>query len=85
MVNQIVHYGIHTSVFDCICFAVFRFVTLEIVYAGLQLRHWWPALVTMILSTFFMVRSDEMVSPCDLLLCKLDLLMQVFNSLANRH
>ena len=55
MIEEITDYTIQTSLFDCIGFAVFRFIVLEIVYAGFQLRHWWPSLLTMILSTLFMV------------------------------
>lgn len=46
LVNQITNYTLCTSMFDVVCLAAARFAFLQITYALLWIRHWWPVAVS---------------------------------------
>uniref|UniRef100_A0A669BWP7 StAR-related lipid transfer protein 3 n=1 Tax=Oreochromis niloticus TaxID=8128 RepID=A0A669BWP7_ORENI len=39
--NEVVHYNFKSSFFDIALLALFRFLCLQVAYAGFRLRHWW--------------------------------------------
>uniref|UniRef100_A0A668RVP9 StAR-related lipid transfer protein 3 n=1 Tax=Oreochromis aureus TaxID=47969 RepID=A0A668RVP9_OREAU len=39
--NEVLHYNFKSSFFDIALLALFRFLCLQVAYAGFRLRHWW--------------------------------------------
>ncbi|XP_030590710.1 stAR-related lipid transfer protein 3 isoform X2 [Archocentrus centrarchus] len=53
--NEVLHYNFKSSFFDIALLALFRFLCLQVAYAGFRLRHWWVIAFTTLVTTIFLV------------------------------
>lgn len=53
--NEVLHYSFKSSFFDIALLALFRFLCLQVAYAGFRLRHWWVIAFTTLVTTIFLV------------------------------
>ncbi|KAM9393661.1 stAR-related lipid transfer protein 3 isoform 2-T2 [Pholidichthys leucotaenia] len=53
--NEVVHYSFSTSFFDIALLALFRFLCLQVAYAGFRLKHWWVIAITTLVTSVFLV------------------------------
>ncbi|XP_036409051.1 stAR-related lipid transfer protein 3-like [Megalops cyprinoides] len=53
--TEVVHYNFKSSFFDIFLLALFRFVSLQIGYAALRLRHWWVIAITTLVTCAFLI------------------------------
>ncbi|KAL3986767.1 transferrin receptor [Sarotherodon galilaeus] len=53
--TEVVNYNFKLSFFDIALLALFRFLCLQVAYAGFRLRHWWVIAITTLVTTIFLV------------------------------
>lgn len=49
--SQVTEYEIDTSLFDVLILSACRFLFLEVTYAGIRIKHWWPIAVSTCVSS----------------------------------